>query len=314
MSGGLDLALDLFGSEGSERRARRLLLLSDGLANAGDRSLEGLAGRAREALRRSTVSSAIGIGADFDERVMAGIARAGTGAFYYLEKLEVLPEILSAELKTAGETYAERAELRVELPPGVSLESAGGRAPELRGGSAIVPLGSLYANHDRKLWLTLKVPTDSLSDHSLGSFSVRYQRDGDWFERKLDSLPKVACVADPDEFRRRIARDTWERAVIEEELSLDREKLGDAVRTGSSSAVDDVLARRRGDLELAESIGSERVAREIRAVEEKAPQTKAYAESAPGAARSGAAKRMEFESYSVRNREAYKNSAGIVAH
>jgi len=110
-------------SEPTDARVTRVLLLSDGQDNSG---LPALTGVARQITARQGVLSTLGIGQDFDEQVMTSLATAGTGAFYYMAKPEVLPALLDAELKTATETFASGAELRLRLGDGVRVTSAGG--------------------------------------------------------------------------------------------------------------------------------------------------------------------------------------------
>jgi len=306
LSAGLDLGLSELSRARSGGRAARVLLLSDGLANEGDTTLSGLGSRARRANQLDSVLSTIGIGSDFDENVMTSLARAGTGAFYYLAKLEALPVLLNAELKTASETYAQRAELRVKLEPGVKLVSAAGVSFSQEGDTAIVPLGSLYADYTQRTWLTLRLPTDKLRASAVGALSVRYRRDDQPFEVEAASLPKVACVSDSGEFRKRIVEPVWERAMLEEELSRSKEAMGAAIRDGNAHDVDNVVAAAESQRALAESLGNQRVVSELAALSHASAPAKA-AQAAGGSVRSTAAKDQIADGYSVRSAAAYKN-------
>jgi len=192
ISAGIDLGSRVLERARREGRAARILLLSDGLANAGDSSFAGLVTRARRAPEQGYVLTTVGIGQDFDEHLMTWMARAGTGAFYYLEKASVLPELLGAELKTATETYADSAELVLRLAPNVRIESALGQGFDSKEGTVVIPVGSLYGEHDRRIWLTLAAPTSELRDIDVGSVGVRYRREGGWYEVYAEPLPKVA--------------------------------------------------------------------------------------------------------------------------
>src|SRR5262249_20620383 len=67
ISGGLDLGMDLVESSRKSGRTARVILISDGLANDGDPSNEGLIRRAGRAARGEYVLSTVGVGADFNE-------------------------------------------------------------------------------------------------------------------------------------------------------------------------------------------------------------------------------------------------------
>lgn len=77
ISAGLDLALEELRRR--HGRTARVLLLSDGQANEGDSTPSGLQRRARGFVRAEHVLSALGIGEDFNEDVMASLADVGTG-------------------------------------------------------------------------------------------------------------------------------------------------------------------------------------------------------------------------------------------
>ncbi|MGC4094927.1 MAG: VWA domain-containing protein [Polyangiaceae bacterium] len=305
---GLDLGVAELGRGRTRGRATRMLLLSDGLANEGDTSVSGLGARAHRALESESVLSTVGIGSDFDENVMTALARQGAGAFYYLAKLETLPQLLSAELKTAGETYAQRAELHFKLGSGVKLVSASNSPFTQTGDTAVVSLGGLYGEYTQQLWLTLQVPTKDLGERELGSLSVRYTRDERAFEVRADALPKLSMVSDEAEFRRRIVVPVWERATIEEKLGRSKEQLGLAIGNGTPSDVDNVVAAVAADEALAKSLGSERVQQEIVAFQAASAPAKA-AQASGGERRSVAAKSATASSFGSRNKAAYKNMA-----
>jgi Ca-activated chloride channel family protein len=94
LSEGLDQGLALLEARRRAGRAGRLLLLSDGEANAGDVSQEGLRARGQRAARAELVLSTIGIGEGFNEYLMAQVADAGTGNFHYLASADKLGSII----------------------------------------------------------------------------------------------------------------------------------------------------------------------------------------------------------------------------
>lgn len=306
MSGGLDLGTDLMGTS-RRGRAGRMLLLSDGLANQGDPSLEGLTRRARRAVQGEFVLSTMGVGAQFDEQVMTALATAGTGAFYYLEKLEVLPTFLDGEFKTATETYAQGAQLTLELEPGVILKSAMGLPFTQHGRTATVTLGSLYVSHQRRIWLTLSVPTDELKDVTLGSVGLRYRRDDALKQVTGKALPAVSCVADWDTFKGGIHQHIWERAILEDALNHTEQQIGTAIVKGTAQDVDNLVQQANQHRRLAKELNSQSVQKRLDYVEAEAKTAKkAQTSSAPARAR--AAKRSVTRGYAKRNKSSYRHS------
>jgi len=306
MSAGLDLGIEELRRSRTTGRATRVLLLSDGLANQGDASLGGLSARASEVMRSESVLSTIGIGSDFDENVMTSLARAGTGAFYYLAKLETLPTLLNAELKTASETYAQMAELRVKLRPGVRLLSAAGRPFKQDADTAVVPVGSVYGDYKQTLWLTLQVPNTQLTTTEIGEVSVRYLRDDKPYEVFAAALPKVACVKDDVDFRKQINQPVWERATLDEELGRSQEELSKAISSGTEADIDRAVASAEQQRKLASELKNARVLSQLDAFRAQAAPAKA-AQASGGEARSQAAKRSTAASFGSRSKDSYKN-------
>jgi Ca-activated chloride channel family protein len=97
----------------------RVLLLTDGLANCGVTDRDELVRLAAAAVRdRRIATSTFGVGADFDERLLQGMAEAADGHFYFIETPEQIPDLLTSELGELLEVTAHEAAINIELPAG----------------------------------------------------------------------------------------------------------------------------------------------------------------------------------------------------
>jgi len=76
----------------------RVILLSDGQANRGLLSKEAIYQQVRELASAGVTTSTVGIGFDFNEELMTGIATAGQGNSWYGQRAEDLAESFDAEL------------------------------------------------------------------------------------------------------------------------------------------------------------------------------------------------------------------------
>ena len=76
----------------------RVILLSDGQANKGLLSKEAIYQQVRELASAGVTTSTVGIGFDFNEELMTGIASAGQGNSWYGQRAEDLAESFDAEL------------------------------------------------------------------------------------------------------------------------------------------------------------------------------------------------------------------------
>ena len=99
MSAGLDLALATVTPLRAAGRSPRVILISDGLANQGDASLEGLVARAQRATRAELPLTTVGVGVDFNETLMTALADAGGGNYYFVERSTELAAGLRARVR-----------------------------------------------------------------------------------------------------------------------------------------------------------------------------------------------------------------------
>lgn len=100
----------------------RALLLTDGQANHGETNRVTLANHAAELHRRGITTSAFGVGADFDERLLRDLATEGGGNFYFIQRAAQIPDLIASELGEALEVVMPRAELTVSIPHGGEME------------------------------------------------------------------------------------------------------------------------------------------------------------------------------------------------
>jgi Ca-activated chloride channel family protein len=257
MAHGLDLAHQLLG-DGAPGRAPRVVLLSDGHANQGDHSLAGLQRRAARAVSSEYVISSVGVGHGFDESVMSAVADAGTGNFYYLSNLQALAGVFSDEFASARETVASSLVVSMTPAQGVRLESAAGYPLERTKGATFFHPGNLFAGQERRIWLTLRVPTASTGDFGLPPIQISYV-DGKGAKHRisLDELPRVACVAGEDDYYASFEAGVYKRGFVAESVGALKEKVAAQLKNGRR---EDAVAeleeyRRNTELEQMRALG-----------------------------------------------------------
>jgi Ca-activated chloride channel homolog len=141
-------------SAASPGRVKRVILASDGLDSNRTQS-ERLA---RNALDSRITVSALGIGLDFDESYMSGVATAGRGNFAYVKDGLALASFLSRELDETATTVIDGAHAKLRLPPGVRFVRAVGAEVQHAGFDELtLALGSLFAGDERRVVIELGV-------------------------------------------------------------------------------------------------------------------------------------------------------------
>lgn len=241
VSSGLDLALDTIEHARLPGRAPRVILISDGLANQGDATPDGLVRRAGRAARGEYVLSSVGVGADFNEYLMRALADAGTGNYYYLQGSQELASVFARELDTARSTVASGVAVRIEPADGVRVVDAAGYPLESEGGAVVFRPGTLFAGQERRVWVTLAVPNGTLGDYPLGRFSLAYDDGGTRTTLAFSDVPRVACVAGEDDFYASFDEPAWSRSVVVEGYNKMQEEVAREVKAGRRDAALAVL-------------------------------------------------------------------------
>jgi len=156
----------------------RCLLLTDGQANVGIQDpaeLGGLAATARKTARVAT--STFGVGEDFDERLLRGMADASGGRFYYIERPEQIPDLLTSELGELLEVVARDACLTLQLPKGVEAAPLNALETAAVAGGIQIRLGDLVSGQQLDVVVGLKFPAGHAGDTVAVQFGLS-DRDG----------------------------------------------------------------------------------------------------------------------------------------
>ena len=214
-----------------------MIVLSDGLANQGDYSLEGLRARAGRARSGEYVLSSVGIGDAFDETVMSALADAGSGNFYYLADLQRLAGIFADEFAAARETVARALAVRIQPADGVRLASAGGYALEAsQDGALLFAPGDLFAGQERRIWLTFHAPSDRPGERPLGELSVDFRTvSGERHHVGLAALPQVVCVASDAAYFASFDADVYKRGNLSESLGAVQQSVARKLALGQQA-------------------------------------------------------------------------------
>jgi len=237
LSSGLDMGLGIIDGSQVGGRIPRVILISDGLANQGDTSSSGLRRRARRAALGEYTLTTIGVGDDFDEQLLATLADAGTGNYYYIESGTDLAKIFSDEFETARESVARGLTVLIHPARGVEVVDAAGYPLE-RGmeGETVFRPGTLFAGQDRRIWVTLQTQWSSEGTRELGRFALDYTEGDQRRSLQLDESPRVAAVVEEDSFYASVDPESWSRSVIVDQYNDLRRKVAREMKAGHPAA------------------------------------------------------------------------------
>ena len=215
---------------------RKILLLTDGLANVGITNREDLVQMARRARLERVTTSTIGFGAGYDEDLLRDMADVGGGNTYFAATPDDAPGIFERELD--GLTRVVAHNVTLEVRPGEAVELLGvlNDYPSVAvEDGAQVELGDAYAGEHRRVVLGSGSAPGGARPCVVAELVLRYRG------RRDD---RTADDKDPDRGERRLGRRGGERR------SRRRRARGGARPAGGARAGRGNQARRRGSHRL----------------------------------------------------------------
>ena len=150
---GVKLGADQLQEFFSSKRINRVILLSDGLANVGPSSPRDLRRLGGDLAERGLSVTTIGVGDDYNEDLMAGLAEASDANYYYVKDTEKLPEIFAKELGELLTVAARDVRIEIICPDGVKPLGFIGRAEKFENQKAVVNLSQFTTGQNRYLFL-----------------------------------------------------------------------------------------------------------------------------------------------------------------
>ncbi len=305
LGGGLQSGIDLFSQTEADNRQRRVILISDGLANQGITSPRALGAMAARATEKNLGVSTVGVGYDFNEVLMTTIADHGSGSYYFLENPAAFAEVFRQEFEAARNVVAGMVELRIPLQEGVKLTNAGGYPVSVKNGVAIIRPGDVLAGQQRRIFLTYQIPAEELGEYGLGNIQVSYHHQNELRHAAATKTLTVSCVQDEKEVVASIDKEVWSEQVLKEDFNNLREKVADAVREGRKDEALKVIEEYETQTDMINrSVGStavtENLQDELAPLRQSVEKTFAGAPSAVMEKRKQQAKSLQYESYRLR--------------
>ncbi len=154
---GVKMGADQIREYFSSKRINRVILLSDGLANVGPSSPHELRRCGSDLSERGISVTTIGVGDDYNEDLMAGLAEASDANYYYVKDTEKLPEIFAKELGELLTVAAREIKIEITCPDGVRPLGFIGRSEKFQDQKASVNLSQFTLGQNRYLFLRCEV-------------------------------------------------------------------------------------------------------------------------------------------------------------
>ncbi len=141
--GGIQLGASQIASVASPGYVNRALLFTDGEPTAGTKDFASIVGQVAEQKTAGITITALGFGMEYNEELLAAIAKRSGGNYYYITRPELIPEIFRKELETLMNVVARNVKMRVHMSRWVQVRQIYNKLPTFGHRSAEVTLADL---------------------------------------------------------------------------------------------------------------------------------------------------------------------------
>jgi Ca-activated chloride channel family protein len=129
LHGGLSLAMQHITSVNDPGRTARMIVLTDGDPTAGIKEFPALVGFAADIKSRGVSATFLGFGPDYNEELLASMAKRAGGNYYYIQRPELIPEIFRMELEKLMTVIARNLNLNLKTARWVTLRNTTSAQP-----------------------------------------------------------------------------------------------------------------------------------------------------------------------------------------
>jgi Ca-activated chloride channel family protein len=198
---GLSLAEAHVAQAPGTHTVRRVVVISDGIANVGPSTPEALGAVAERGLRFRAQVTSLGVGNDYDENTLNALAVKSSGRLFHVSDPVEMTAFLKKEVDLLTSTVASDAFVEVMPAPGVRLVGTDGIRTDWQSSGALrIPLGALYSGQHREALVKVRVDPsrfEGAAQKPLASVRLVFHdpNDGD-LERIQETVARVSQTSD----------------------------------------------------------------------------------------------------------------------
>jgi len=164
---GMVLAAQQLASFSESGRATRMVVLTDGEPTAGIKDFSALVGHAGDTKARGISCTFLGFGPEYNEELLASMAKKAGGNYYYIPEPQLIPEIFRTELEKLFTVATTNVELELKLARWVNLRGATGHTVVPGEREIKLDLADLERGTTMQVVVDLEFP-----NHPLGHYRV----------------------------------------------------------------------------------------------------------------------------------------------
>jgi Ca-activated chloride channel family protein len=219
----------------------KVVLLSDGHANAGMTAAQDLETVAAGARAKGVTTSTVGIGLDYDETLLAALSKGGAGNAHFAEEADAAGAAVASEVDGLLEQVAQACSLTVRPTGAVETVRLFNDLPAVGiDGGFMVELGDFHSGEERKLLLTIDVPAmATLGLEEVCSLELQWV-DAAKLDTHTVTIPVHVNVVPGDQAAGRIANPTVRTEVAFQSAQRAKREAAEALRGGDTATAADL--------------------------------------------------------------------------
>lgn len=197
-------------------RVNRIVLLSDGLANVGPASPAELEVLGRRLGHQGIAITTLGLGLDYNEDLMARLARSSDGNHVFVERTEELARFFDLEFGELEAVVAQEVVVDIVCAEGIRPVRVLGREADIVGQKVTARLNQVAAQREKFVLLEVEVAAgEPGTQAALAEVQVRYRDLATGEDARTTRALSFDRVRDKSEVERRV-----DRAVMVEAVAL----------------------------------------------------------------------------------------------
>ena len=171
---GIQLAAQQLGQFAEARRATRMIVLTDGEPTAGIKDFSSLVQHAGDIRQRGITSTFLGFGPEYNEELLAAMAKKAGGNYYYIPQPHLIPEIFRTELQKLMTVSAMNLKLSLKLARWVQLRAATGHSVPPDSREFSLDLADLERGATMQQVFDLEFPNHPLGHYRVAGGALSY--------------------------------------------------------------------------------------------------------------------------------------------
>ncbi|MBA2663267.1 MAG: VWA domain-containing protein [Bradymonadaceae bacterium] len=220
----------------------RVILLTDGIPNVGMTDTRDLVGLASSYQAQGISLTTMGFGLDYNEDLMAAMADAGAGNYYFIANHYVIAGIFEREFQGLDRTVARGATVSIDVAPGVEVEKVYGFPFQQNGSRLHISLAEFAAGQNKNILMKLR--TQAAQTGSQPVLDVQLSYDDLLADRAVTQRTAVSAVVTSDARKAETMVNTDVIARVQDvEIASSMNEAMDYYQMGNAARAQEVISK-----------------------------------------------------------------------